>query len=80
MRSCLLGWPTSCRGYSHRVVRTNILRPNYKHIQIDHHHVQLALKYTRLQCRKYNSYLQALIAPYHDINSFNSIPARPHNV
>ncbi|KAI1820683.1 hypothetical protein F4861DRAFT_49086 [Xylaria intraflava] len=34
-------------------------------ICLEHHHVQLALKYTRLQQREYNSYLQALLKPYH---------------
>ncbi|KAI0451229.1 hypothetical protein F5B21DRAFT_487701 [Xylaria acuta] len=43
-------------------------RLRYNHIRIDHRHVQLALKYTRLQQRKYNSYLRALMAPYYDMN------------
>ncbi|KAI0868583.1 hypothetical protein GGS24DRAFT_205683 [Hypoxylon argillaceum] len=33
------------------------------HIGIEHHHVQLALKYTRLQQPKYDSYLRALLEP-----------------
>ncbi|KAI3330155.1 hypothetical protein F4824DRAFT_515854 [Ustulina deusta] len=37
-------------------------------IRIEHRHIQLALKYTRLQEGKYNSYLQALLSPHHDIN------------
>ncbi|KAI0401811.1 hypothetical protein F4802DRAFT_578511 [Xylaria palmicola] len=32
-------------------------------LRIDHHHVQLALKYTRLQLRKHDPYLQALLEP-----------------
>ncbi|KAI1398316.1 hypothetical protein F4819DRAFT_502465 [Hypoxylon fuscum] len=38
-----------------------------KQIPIGHRHVQLALKYTRLKCPEYKSYLQALIAPHHDM-------------
>ncbi|XXH03648.1 hypothetical protein Hte_010053 [Hypoxylon texense] len=37
-------------------------------IRIEHHHIQLALKYTRLEQQKYNTYLQALLAPHHDKN------------
>ncbi|KAI1115921.1 hypothetical protein F5Y14DRAFT_408621 [Nemania sp. NC0429] len=32
-------------------------------LEIEHHHVQLALKYTRLQKRRYNSYLRAILEP-----------------
>ncbi|KAI1164059.1 hypothetical protein F5B18DRAFT_616734 [Nemania serpens] len=36
----------------------------HRDIEIQHHHVQLALKYTRLQQRKYDSYLRALLESY----------------
>ncbi|KAI0186401.1 hypothetical protein EV127DRAFT_395016 [Xylaria flabelliformis] len=41
-------------------------------IRIEHRHVSLALKYTRLQKRIYASYLEALLAPHHDTN-FNQV-------
>ncbi|KAI4864314.1 hypothetical protein F4820DRAFT_470651 [Hypoxylon rubiginosum] len=37
----------------------------YHQIRIEHQHIQLALKYTRLQQPEYNKYLQALLAPHH---------------
>ncbi|KAI1441159.1 hypothetical protein F5Y02DRAFT_311873 [Annulohypoxylon stygium] len=33
-------------------------------LRIDHRHIQLALKYTRLQCYRYQQYLNQLIAPH----------------
>ncbi|KAI1748993.1 hypothetical protein F4782DRAFT_550346 [Xylaria castorea] len=36
--------------------------------RLDPRHLQLALKYARLQQPKYNSYLQALTAPHHDLD------------
>ncbi|KAI1191652.1 hypothetical protein F5B17DRAFT_451268 [Nemania serpens] len=52
--------PVSILGDSRR--RTRLQNP--QHIGIEHHHVQLALKYTRLQQRKYDSYLKTLLKPY----------------
>ncbi|KAI1461707.1 hypothetical protein F4805DRAFT_242113 [Annulohypoxylon moriforme] len=37
-------------------------------LRIDHRHVQLALKYSRLKCRNYQDYLNKLLAPYVDSN------------
>ncbi|KAI1349218.1 hypothetical protein F5Y01DRAFT_327554, partial [Xylaria sp. FL0043] len=39
----------------------------YGQIRLEHRHIRLALKYTRLQEQKYDSYLQALLAPHHDM-------------
>ncbi|KAI0532244.1 hypothetical protein GGR58DRAFT_523397 [Xylaria digitata] len=36
-------------------------------VQLEHRHIQLAFKYTRLQQDKYKSYLKALLAPHHDM-------------
>ncbi|RYP66803.1 hypothetical protein DL771_007601 [Monosporascus sp. 5C6A] len=80
MSSCPLGWVTrSLDSNLYRGVRTDA-RLRYRQIRIDHHHVQLALKYTRLQSRKYNSYLQALMAPHHDLRFGPSvvIPLKTH--
>ncbi|KAI0542079.1 hypothetical protein GGR58DRAFT_497432 [Xylaria digitata] len=56
--------PCSCPVHVIRASwRRNRLQ-NPHHIGIEHHHVQLALKYTRLQQRKYDSYLRALLEPY----------------
>ncbi|KAL7622012.1 hypothetical protein AAE478_007513 [Parahypoxylon ruwenzoriense] len=80
MSSCPLGWDTSsCDGHLYGTIRTDA-RLDYRQIRIEHHHVQLALKYTRLQRRKYNSYLQALTAPHHDMRFGPSaaIPLKTH--
>ncbi|KAJ2978018.1 hypothetical protein NUW58_g7628 [Xylaria curta] len=57
--------PCSCPNYSvlasHR--RCRLQNPN---IPFEHHHIQLALKYTRLGQRKYDSYLRALLEPYQE--------------
>ncbi|KAI2463043.1 hypothetical protein F4781DRAFT_417900 [Annulohypoxylon bovei var. microspora] len=37
-------------------------------LQLDHRHIQLALKYTRLRHRGYREYLKNLLAPYVDSN------------
>ncbi|TRX96313.1 hypothetical protein FHL15_002585 [Xylaria flabelliformis] len=49
-------------------------------IRFSHRHIQLALKYTRLQQRKYNSYLQALLAPHHNLwfGGSREIPLKTH--
>ncbi|RYP23582.1 hypothetical protein DL767_008774 [Monosporascus sp. MG133] len=78
--SCPLGRVTSSP-YGHRYGKVRIdTRLGYRQIRIDHRHVQLALKYTRLQRRKYNSYLQALMAPHHDMRFGPSaaIPLKTH--
>ncbi|RYO98547.1 hypothetical protein DL764_007054 [Monosporascus ibericus] len=65
--SCPLALFTTSRdGHLYRRSRGDS-RLGYSQFRIDHHHVQLALKYTRLQHHKYNSYLQALMAPHHDM-------------
>lgn len=54
-------------------------RLHYNPIRIDRRHVELALKYTRLQQREYNSYLQALMAPYHaKFESPRAIPLKTY--
>ncbi|CAJ2512520.1 Uu.00g055350.m01.CDS01 [Anthostomella pinea] len=42
------------------------VRVDHRHIRLDHRHVALALKYTRLQRRKYQNYLRILMTPYHN--------------
>ncbi|RYP19051.1 hypothetical protein DL765_003547 [Monosporascus sp. GIB2] len=65
--SCPLGWVTSSlTGCRYGEIRIDS-RLFYGQLRIEHRHVQLALKYTRLQRRKYNSYLRALMAPHHNM-------------
>ncbi|KAI1742718.1 hypothetical protein F4680DRAFT_445755 [Xylaria scruposa] len=54
-----------CRDFFGKKVRHDT-RLCFSQIRIEHRHIQLALKYTRLQERKYNSYLRALLKPYQD--------------
>ncbi|KAI0411435.1 hypothetical protein F5X98DRAFT_383792 [Xylaria grammica] len=58
---------SSCPRRSHGEIRYDN-RLYYGQIRLEHHHIQLALKYTRLQKYKYNSYLRALLAPHYDPN------------
>ncbi|KAI1126098.1 hypothetical protein F5Y10DRAFT_294035 [Nemania abortiva] len=58
--------PCSCPLYSFQKSWLRTRLHNHYHIAIEHHHVQLALKYTRLQQRKYDSYLQDLLKPYQE--------------
>ncbi|KAI0104656.1 hypothetical protein GGR51DRAFT_560918 [Nemania sp. FL0031] len=61
-------WRSSrCPVYSTRPLWRHSRLHDTHHIRIQHHHVQLALKYTRLQQRKYDSYLRDLLAPYQRI-------------
>ncbi|KAI1376785.1 hypothetical protein F4677DRAFT_417963 [Hypoxylon crocopeplum] len=39
---------------------------NQLHLRVEHRHIQLAFKYTRLQQPQYQAYLQRLLAPYHE--------------
>ncbi|KAI0551539.1 hypothetical protein F4679DRAFT_593340 [Xylaria curta] len=69
---------SSCTNYYRKAIRDRPdtyenqyrtdTRLKFSQIRIEHRHVQLALKYTRLQERKYSSYLQALLEPHHDTN------------
>ncbi|KAJ8126623.1 hypothetical protein O1611_g7016 [Lasiodiplodia mahajangana] len=56
--------PCSCPRYDTRALWRRSRVQNGRHIGIEHHHVQLALKYTRLKQQKYDSYLQSLLEPY----------------
>ncbi|KAJ8129217.1 hypothetical protein O1611_g4416 [Lasiodiplodia mahajangana] len=56
---------TRMREYGRRRYDTRLLSGQ---IRVEHRHIQLALKYTRLQDERYNRYLGALLAPYHDRN------------
>ncbi|KAI1630554.1 hypothetical protein F4809DRAFT_282570 [Biscogniauxia mediterranea] len=58
---------SSCPRYAHGKRRDDT-RLHYNQFPIDHHHFQLALKYTRLQRQKYNSYLKDLMALYYDVH------------
>ena len=61
--SCLRGWnkwQTDAYGFLN-------CRVDKRNISIDHRHVQLTLKYTRLQQPRYQTYLQRLLAPYRDV-------------
>ncbi|KAI0436755.1 hypothetical protein F4803DRAFT_556676 [Xylaria telfairii] len=52
---------------------------HYNPIRIDRRHVELAVKYTLLQQREYNSYLKALTAPYHaKLGSMRVFPLKIH--
>ncbi|KAI0117839.1 hypothetical protein GGR51DRAFT_555123 [Nemania sp. FL0031] len=53
---------SSCPRRSHR--GWTDARLQFDQIKLEHRHIQLALKYTRLQKKGYNSYLKALLAPH----------------
>ncbi|KAI6092330.1 hypothetical protein F4821DRAFT_279598 [Hypoxylon rubiginosum] len=54
---------SSCPLSHHNPTRIGNL--SWKQIPIKHHHIQLALKYTRLQHHGYDYYLKALLKPYY---------------
>ncbi|KAI1192497.1 hypothetical protein F5X97DRAFT_340257 [Nemania serpens] len=56
--------PRSCPVYAELGFWCRGRLRSFYQIRLEHHHVQLALKYTRLQQRKYKSYLRALLQPY----------------
>ncbi len=61
--SCLRGWnkwQTDAYGFLN-------CRVDKRNISIDHRHVQLALKYTRMQQPRYQTYLQRLLTPYREV-------------
>ncbi|KAI1157600.1 hypothetical protein F5B18DRAFT_657499 [Nemania serpens] len=60
--SCPTGWITE---YG-RPYLGEPRRDIHRKVCIDDHHTQLALKYARLKDRKYDSYFQDLMAPYHN--------------
>ena len=74
------GLQSSCP-YAQRRSR-RIARTFHVQIGIEHRHVQLALKYTRLHERKYNSRIRALLAPHNDrdFTSDISFSSRPRVV
>ncbi|KAI1762022.1 hypothetical protein GGR53DRAFT_443391 [Hypoxylon sp. FL1150] len=55
---------SSCPLMPHSLARLGNL--GREQIHICHRHIQLALKYTRLRHHEYDSYLKALLEPYHD--------------
>ncbi|KAI5860243.1 hypothetical protein GGS23DRAFT_581756 [Durotheca rogersii] len=72
--SCPLGWDS----WRHRAYHYRRHRLDSRLVRLDHRHVQLALKYTRLRDEGHREYLQKLLEPYRDDNFVTHIyPCRP---